>query len=1632
MKSYIPILFLFLLTAPTTSTCSKGCLRCGEDQKCILCDSSEYYYSKNEGCEKMSKENCDVISSLGDCLSCSKNYFLDINTIKCVNVEKPLVNCLVHLSATECSECDAGFYLEGLNCLKIPEVIKECVNYLGKDQCKICRKPFGLSSDGKLCLGREEFRDCALFSNFKCHACQSGYFFNENYYADLYFKGSVLNENFFSFMNAVNNGSGDKFAPSGCQKINVKNCLTVESADKCKVCENDYFLKIDKTCEKNPFVPIDKCEIYFDHLKCLKCKNGFWLENSKTCKAIIPINSCSLYDQNVESICLKCSSGFFLQTNTCNERKATVTNCDSYFNNKDDCEKCLLGFVLTSDKKKCIKEIPNCSMYKTSDETTTELVCEKCTNKNYINFSENTCLPGEINNCEDYFNNPNFCISCSNLFYLDNNVCKAHKTLSACEKYSLINKDTCSSCISDHILFVRKNHCIPNIEISFCATHSNDKTCSSCQDGYVLKENSCLEIRIDNCLQENIHNECIKCQKGYFIENGECHLYYEYQTENCFEIKDDGFNNQNNLNCQQCKSFNFPKSYLNQFVCVLETRLINDSHKITNCKKHKLIGNTKSCDQCDTDYYVDETNGTCTNTCSGTKIEYRYVGTGAIYNVDENPRKKLCVTTVPGCEIQSMDTFGDMQCLKCATGYVPTYLGRLSLKNIDGTYGNIKESQGVTYPTFTCVLKGSKDFSNSIAYPENCLFFKEDTNNWNCQQCKFRKSGIIKVNANSEVFVECDTQISGCNEDYYGGFHFEDYASVFNISSHYAFNCHNCYDADHIPVSFAIGSAINAGTNVNGWKYESLKPFNLDLAENPSLSVTKVGHLTQCLKITSLDLTFADVDFTATFTPNCAMAYIHVGRIKNFKNGASDDEISIKCAECKPGYKKILEIDNMTSFIKGCIEILNCNNDNHEKWVNSCSKCMSGYSWKWDNTLKRIRYDECINNFGDDNCMAISDLSPEFCKYCNKGYILNLDGKCEQLKVPKTLEGKYNEIINNLNIPTGNNDKYREMYLIEYLNPDGLGSTDCITGFLPFLRLDYINTACTGSDYLAIKEFKDDLTTEFVRNCKDYYGNELNPIKCKKCLNNFIPNLTNTKCLSQTNFLNCAIVNSSNTFCHTCLPTYTLRKNSCERALITNCKTYDPNTNFQKCNVCEEGYYVSADTKSCVLGLLNNCKVYNNFGNCVQCQSNYGFANLALNRESCIFLKDDLKCKDIDITSFIKHEYKCISCSDGHSLTQDVSLYDPTVCLPINPISNCKEHDVKETLTTSTLACNKCMDTFYSFENGLQCLERDFNVDNCVRMADDSQTCLECQPLYYLSVDKKTCLEYPTGVFNCSKYKSKAVCETCLPGYYLKEKLCLKIPEENIIEFCAEYSHENGAFTCARCNTNFFRENPTTCIISEAQNCEISETKTKCKSCPEQYVFRITETITDCMFQPIENCEHVDPLSKNCETCKINYYPNNFGKCSLVQKTIQNCITYSENEICKICDKTTFLAQDQKSCISRGHNGVNLMENCEKTTYNSKSICLICKEGHLFNNGNCVSCDNGIKEGCFACDPVNSSVCLNCRRGFYQSEYRGNCLPNFVWSKSESSASNGGNSDNGSYGGVFVLNFLLAFVLLFK
>ena len=74
----LPSVLVLLLTIQTLkAACAKGCLKCSSEDKCIICDTTEDFYLKDDKCLKLKPENCKNIDLAGNCLNCKSGFYIN-------------------------------------------------------------------------------------------------------------------------------------------------------------------------------------------------------------------------------------------------------------------------------------------------------------------------------------------------------------------------------------------------------------------------------------------------------------------------------------------------------------------------------------------------------------------------------------------------------------------------------------------------------------------------------------------------------------------------------------------------------------------------------------------------------------------------------------------------------------------------------------------------------------------------------------------------------------------------------------------------------------------------------------------------------------------------------------------------------------------------------------------------------------------------------------------------------------------------------------------------------------------------------------------------------------------------------------------------------------------------------------------------------------------------------------------------------------------------------------------------------------------------------------------------------------------------------------------------------------------
>lgn len=72
--------------------------------------------------------------------------------------------------------------------------------------------------------------------------------------------------------------------------------------------------------------------------------------------------------------------------------------------------------------------------------------------------------------------------------------------------------------------------------------------------------------------------------------------------------------------------------------------------------------------------------------------------------------------------------------------------------------------------------------------------------------------------------------------------------------------------------------------------------------------------------------------FTLSFPTNCGLGLFDTSKAKDYTKSPR----SLFCAECAPGFKKVVDENNV---VTQCKQIPNCDAQRNDKWFNNCSKC---------------------------------------------------------------------------------------------------------------------------------------------------------------------------------------------------------------------------------------------------------------------------------------------------------------------------------------------------------------------------------------------------------------------------------------------------------------------------------------------------------------------------------------------------------------------------------------------------------------------------------------------------------------------------------------------------------------------
>ena len=1625
MKKYFFYLFLINLSI---SECTKGCLKCNSNDNCEICDFVNFYKLEKNSCTEVEIPNCEIINFEGKCIQCFSNFYLDSQNKNCLAIKNPIENCKIYLSEGQCLRCGINYYLKEKRCILSGELINNCEIYKEEGICFECAYKFILAESGKKCILGQAEQNCQYYAKTFCKTCIKDYIKNYSINSKLIFnfETDAQKINLIEYMKEVYYGRSMLKFGQVCKKIEVANCMFPKSYKKCFFCELGYYLDPEEKCIRYPIPQTTNCLFYNPIFQCQECENGFLLQGeqmSKICISNIPIDNCLLYDGTQSTTtCKECEPEYFLKDNKCVNRisSTNILNCLENTIDKDTCEKCLEGFVLSSDSIKCFKEILECSNYSNNRSNSDEITCKGCNDRYFLKTSR-SCALGNIQNCKVYVGE-DICKECEGKFYLKAQKCIESIDIDNCENYSNLEKDICTFCNSHFFNFKVNQICLNGTEIENCSEYMGVEKdqCIKCKIGFFLESNVCKKIEKTNCLEiENLL--CKACKKDFGLDfktiNPTCETLPSSISENCIKTSlenEINFEDLKDSKCLACNERSIPIDHREQFMCIENSRLhlfdLNIDDLIENCIKYDF---DKNCIQCEDNKFLTP-NNKCDTKCTSSSIGNYYklqLGASSTNNFIIKGYN-ICVTEQEDfCQVVGINQENAYICLRC----LPNHMNVIDFSIIYYSLIDAWEEQlpfikapVSKFPEVTCtnisnsdVRSINDDDGNDLI--DKCRYYKElssvnGKSNFGCIRCEFGYGGSVE---NTKGYIESCVKVSYCKEDYFYGL---------DLIWEGLSSCHVCQDQNKIPFIFMKSDSLNDPTpNVfSGYNLESINWKNNPVAGNKNIN---------CLEPTQNSFGYPPENLLFNFPENCGLGFVNLlyttGDASNNNKTTSDstpDKLALYCSACKPKFKAT-ELSFTHPFVKVKCELIdNCLSS---EWFNYCSKCENGYVFEW--TESKINYDKCILN-PNENCFAGTglNLGKSICRACKKGYNLNQDFFCVQYKPPNC------ESAIDFNLKT---NYFAHPFYSYYHNQNGLGCNKCKSGFTaveisPTRRNTFI---CTESSYLAQNKsnFGDD--TKFIPKCLNY-SIENNLLYCAKCELGYIFLDKNgiRKCYLAPK--NCIKLESA-TDCEKCEPGYSLVNKRCEEGNIINCLDYNSETNrdSQLCLKCKPEYYKTLEG-NCETGLIRNCeKVLDYIPNkCLNCLEGF-FLIKKTKVDYCYPYPEEINCKKLTVTSNIKYggEITCLECKSPFNYkTNDPSLLGlSTRCFSFTKVENCQTYDYVPELLNSTFFCKQCTAGYYLELKEQICKQRQYTDPNCEIFFPIVDKCQKCS-INTMQTFEGFCEDLPSGINGCIQYSEKVECLACNKDRYLEDGQCKVV--NVLVENCRFYFGEGN---CKTCLDGFFLSN-NECLEGAAKNCKSFVDVATCKECEETRGLVLdAEGHLNCEEIKKGNCKKFLQVEGfPCETCNANYFPDEKGDCLSVKNLISGCEEYESDFKCKKCKKDMALKEDASVCLTVLSITNDFDQNCEESL--EKYKCSMCRPGAFFQGEQCVLCFNSDK--CFRCDPDQPRKCLLCNPGFFMDK-DGQC--NTSVSAIQGGNSEGTDDEQESFKGYFISFYFLVNVL---
>ena len=188
----------------------------------------------------------------------------------------------------------------------------------------------------------------------------------------------------------------------------------------------------------------------------------------------------------------------------------------------------LLSFCLQDEH--CLATIEDCSVKGAATESENEYQseiahckfefrgkCVECEDDYAVSYDEQKCI--SFKNCIRLDEGDKKCVDCKFPFLNSDGQCEK----STCSEK---NGDVCTSCHEGY--YLKENQC-QKITLPYCVelSNSNNNECKECLDGISLSNGKCVapEKIIKGCIQYDTKGKCTKCgDYSYTFNNGNCNF----------------------------------------------------------------------------------------------------------------------------------------------------------------------------------------------------------------------------------------------------------------------------------------------------------------------------------------------------------------------------------------------------------------------------------------------------------------------------------------------------------------------------------------------------------------------------------------------------------------------------------------------------------------------------------------------------------------------------------------------------------------------------------------------------------------------------------------------------------------------------------------------------------------------------------------------------------------------------------------------------------------------------------------------------------------------------------------------------------------------------------------------------